>query len=174
MHQADLGHALAVARLRGRPRRADVHQIERRAAPLDVVDQGGVVDGRVGVWLDDDGGDAARRRRQAGRLQRFLGFIAGLPGLDPNVDQAGRQTAALGVDDLHALGALGRLSVDDLDDAAVLDQDRAGAVIVAGRVQQAGVDDGDRLLSGGHAAPPARRWARAARTAMRAATPIST
>ncbi|MNE15437.1 hypothetical protein D3C80_1083460 [compost metagenome] len=178
VHQADLGHALAVARLRRRPRCADVHQIERRAAPLDVVDQGGIVDCRVGVGLDDDGGDAARRRRQAGRLQRLLGFVARLAGLDPDVDQAGRQAAALGVDDLHALGALGGLAVDDLDDAAVLDQDRAGAVIVAGRVQQAGVDDGQSLggerLSGGHAAPPARRWARAARTAMRAATPIST
>src|SRR5690606_21244314 len=112
-------------------------------------------------------------------LQRLLGFIARLAGLDPDVDQAGRQAAALGVDDLHALGTLGGLAVDDLDDAAVLDPDRAGAVIVAGRVQQAGVDNGhslggDGLLSGGHAAPPARRWARAARTAMRAATPIST
>ncbi len=179
VHQADLGHALAVAGLCGRARRAHVNQIKGGAAPLDVVDHGRVVDSRIGVGLDDDGGDAARRRRQAGRLQRLLGFVARLAGLDPNVDQAGRQAAAFGVDDLHPLGALGRLSVDDLDDAAVLDQDRAGAVIVAGRVQQAGVDNGqslggDRLLSGGHAAPPARRWARAARTAMRAATPIST
>ncbi len=83
-------------------------------------------------------------------------------------------TPPAAADRLHALGALRRLSVDDLDDAAVSDQDRAGAVIVAGGVQQAGVDDGERLRLGGHAAPPARRWARAASTAMRAATPIST
>src|SRR5690606_7269936 len=131
VHQADLSHALAVTALRGRARRADVDQIQRRAAPLDVVDHGRVVDGRVGVGLDDDGGDAARRRRQAGRLQRLLGLIARLAGLDPDVDQAGRQAAALGVYDLHALGALGRLAVDDLDDAALLDQDRAGTVVVA-------------------------------------------
>ncbi|MNE54762.1 hypothetical protein D3C80_1495720 [compost metagenome] len=174
VHQADLGHALTVATLGGGARRADVDQIERRAASLDVINQGRIVDCRVGVGLDHDGGDATRRRRQTGGLERLLGFIARFAGLDANVDQAGREAAALRIDDGDAFRALGGLTVDDLDDAAVLDQDRAGAVIVGGRVEQAGVDDGQRIGNGGHAAAPARRWARAARTAMRAATPIST
>ena len=58
--------------------------------------------------------------------------------------------------------------MDDARDAAVLNQHAARAVIVAGGVEQAGVDDGEA----GHRA--ISRWAREASTAMRAATPIST
>ena len=89
VHQADLGHTLAIAGLGGGPGGANVNEVQGRPAPLDEVDHRRVVDGGVGVGLDDDGGDAAGRRRLAGGFQRLLGLGAGFAGLDPDVDQAG-------------------------------------------------------------------------------------
>ena len=170
VHQADLGHALAVAGLCRRARCTDVDQPECRATALDVVDHRRIVDGGVGVGLDDDGRHPAGRGGQAGGLERLLGLVAGLAGLDPDVDQAGREAQAAGVHDLDPVRRAGRGAVDDLYDATFLDEHGAGAVIVGRRVQQAGVQDRES----GHWSAPSRRTDRAASTAMRAATPIST
>jgi hypothetical protein len=107
----------------------------------------------------------------AARLADFsvsLGSAPGFAGLDPNVDQAGREAQTVGVDDLIRR-QVRRRTMDDAADATVLDQQAAGAVVVRSGVKQTGVDDGD----GGHRASP-QRAEREANTAMRAATPIST
>ena len=167
VHQADLGHPLAVQGLGRGAGGANIDQVQGCAATLDEVDHGRVVHGGIGVGLDHDGRHAPGRGGQAGGLQRLFRFSAGFAGLDPNVDQAGRQAKAIGVD--HLIGVDLSRTVNDAHDAAILDQDAAGAVIVAGGVQQPGVEDGE----GGHHLSP-QRADREASTAMRAATPIST
>jgi len=59
----------------------------------DEVDHRRIVDGRVGVGLHDDRGDAAGRRGARRRGQGLLGLRTGLAGLDPQVDQAGASRA---------------------------------------------------------------------------------
>ena len=74
---------------------------------------------------------------------------------------------------MAVLAALRRdcaVAVDDLDDPPVLDQHRARTVVVRSRIKQSRIENGQRA----HAPAPSRRADRAASTAIRAATPIST
>ena len=119
------------------------------------------------VTLLDGTGDPGRTADVAIAGDRIVRVDAADPG--------STSAASTVIDGTGLTLAPGFIDVHTHDDAAVLHQHGAGAVIVAGRVQQAGVDDGEGVGEGsGHAAPPARRWARDASTAMRAATPIST
>ncbi len=101
VHQADLGHLGAVQTLGGCAGGIDVHQADVARAAQDEVDHRGIIDGRVGVRLDHDGGHPAGRRRPRRRLQRLLGLGAGLAGLDPDVDQTGRQHRAPAIHQLE-------------------------------------------------------------------------
>ena len=146
-HQADLGHAFALGALGGGAGRIDVDQFDVARAAQDEVHDRGLVDHRIGVGLQDDGGDAAGRGGQGRRLQGFLGLGAGLAGLHADVDQAGGQHRAARVDHVEVgreraeIAALG-----DVGDLAVTDQQRAGAVPAAGGIDEAGVHKCGRAL----------------------------
>jgi hypothetical protein len=61
-HQADLGHLLAMQALGRRAGAQDAGAVDVAGPAQDEVDDAGVVDGRIGVGLDDHRGDAAGRR----------------------------------------------------------------------------------------------------------------
>ena len=69
-------------------------------AALDEVDERHLVDDGFGVRHDDDGGDAAGRRRMAGGLQGLAVLKARLAGEHLRIDEAGAQHVALAVDDV--------------------------------------------------------------------------
>jgi hypothetical protein len=143
-HQADLGHLLALQPLGRRAGAQDAGRVDVARAAQDEVDHAGVVDGRIGVGLDDEAGHPAGRRGPGGAGQGFLGLGPGLAGLDPQVDQAGGQHGAVAVDDADVLGQLGELAaLGDVGDHALGDDDAAGTVVAALGIDQAGVDQGE-------------------------------
>ena len=99
LQQADLGHLLALEA--PRHGRHDVHVDDGvvAGAALDEVDQRHLVDDGLGVGHDDDGGDAAGRRRVARGLQGLAVLLARLAGEHLHVDEAGAEHVALAVDD---------------------------------------------------------------------------
>ncbi len=176
VHEADLGHLLAPEALGGGAGGIDVHQAGVAGPAQDEVDHGRLVDHRIGVGLDHHGGDPACGGGPAGGFQRLLGLGPGLAGLDPDVDQAGGQEGAVAIDQFEVMrsGLQGR-ALHHLGDHPILHDHRAGAIVAALRIDQPGVGQGQRpgLRRAGHQAF-SRRRARAARMAMRTATPIST
>ena len=115
-----------------------------RAAQHEIDDRR-IVDHRIGVGLAHDGGDAAGRRRLARRRKRLAIFGAGLADEGAHVDQAGRDHAAVAIDDLGALGHAGRMDAAlGLADHAVGDQQVAGKIEIARRIDDPGVGEQDR------------------------------
>src|SRR5690606_14496866 len=78
---------------------------------------GGIVVHRAGVRHGADGGEPARRGGLEPRGDVFLVFVSGLSEMNVDVDEAGRDDAPLGVDDLGAFWR-GNLRIDSLDHAA--------------------------------------------------------
>ena len=74
----------------------DAHLGLVAGAAGDEIDQRDVVDHRIGVGHHDDRGDAAGRRRLAGRGDGLAVLGAGLADEDAHVDQAGRDDRARG------------------------------------------------------------------------------
>ena len=173
MDQADLGHLCPVEAKRQASGGVHLYFGDAVGAALDEVDQSDRVDHRVGVRHHDEGGDAAGRCCVARCLERLFVLRARLAGLDPQVDQAGRQRLAVGID-LH----IGRRGFADASarfhDHAVLDQDAAFRIEPGGGINDARVVDG--CASGHRAVAPASGafFASVSSTAMRTATPIST
>ena len=114
-------------------------------AAQDEVDDGVIVDHRIGVGLADDGGHAAGGRGLARGRERLAMLGAGLADEGAHVDQAGRNDVALAVDDLgalrHAGGADAALGVAD---HAFGDQEVAGKIEFARRIDDPGVGEQDR------------------------------
>ena len=138
-------YPLALAALRGGASGVDVDEFDVPRAAQDEVHDRGIVDGRIGVGLDHDGGDPTRGRRPAGRLQGFLGFRAGLAGLDADVDEAGDQELAAHIDLLDVRGErTGIAPLHDVSDDALGDDHRAWAIVAGGRVDETGVHEGQR------------------------------
>ena len=123
LEQADLGHLLALEPLGQRRHRLHMHDAGVARAPLHEIDHGRIVDGRRGVGLADDGGDAAGGGGLACGADGFAMFGAGLAHEGAHVDQPGGDNLAATVD---VLGALGHASSTDaalgLADHAVSDQ----------------------------------------------------
>ena len=86
---------------------------------------------RVGVRHRDDRGEPAERRGAAAGLDGLGLLLAGLAQVHVQVDEAGADDAAGGVE--HGVGRRRQRSGADLDDAAVLDGDVAGAFAASGR-----------------------------------------
>jgi hypothetical protein len=97
---------------------------------------------RIAVGAEDDGGDALRYLRFGERI----GFEA-VGGVIVDVDEAGCEDEAFGVDDLVA--GLGLEIWSDGDDVVAGDADDEFAEWCAGAVGELGVDDEDALR---------RRW----------------
>ena len=105
----------------------------------------------VGVGLADDGGDAAGGRGLAGGGEGLAMLGAGLADEGAHVDQAGRDDLAAAVDDLGALGHAGRADAAlGLADHAFGDQEVAGKIEIARRIDDPGVGEQDRAAVGQH------------------------
>ncbi len=144
LEEADLGRLAAGEALRQRRHRQHADTRRVAGAAQQEVDEGGVVDDRIGVRLDHDRGDAAGRRREARARQRLAVFVARLAGVDEHVDEARRGDEPTGLDDLGPVRNRGRRSGIGGGDAAVLDHHVARAVDAAGGIDDAGVPDDDR------------------------------
>ncbi len=108
-----------------------VHVAHRlRAGAEDGRDDGRVVEGRLGVGHGDERGVAAERGGARARLDRLGFLVAGLAQVRVQVDEAGRDDAAVRVED-----AVGVESRPDGGHDAVLDTDVGGPL--TGRVDDA-------------------------------------
>ena len=135
-------------------------------AQNEVHDRGLIVDNWIGVGLDDDGGHPHRRRPRRGRADFRVPFGSLPPsaGHSPEVDKAGTQQGAAGVDHPHTGGKVGKIAaVADPGDQPLGHEQGARPVVARRRVDQAGVLEGDdtsegaRRSSGCPAARPGRR-----------------
>jgi hypothetical protein len=127
--QANLGHRFACQMTGQRGHRRDVDTRRRRGAPADEIHQRRLVDYRVGIRHDDDGGDAARGGGAAGRFQRLAMLAARLAGEHPHIDQARRQDQSLAVDGLGIVALrVGEQPRTDVGDLAVFHQQTAFGV----------------------------------------------
>ena len=105
--QADLAHLLAQEALGHGRHGMHVDEGGVARAPQDEIDQRHVVDHRIGVGHADDGGDAARGGGAARGRQRLAMLVARLAGKHHHVDEAGRQHAAVAIDDLGIADSVG-------------------------------------------------------------------
>ena len=138
--QAHLGHALAPEPLGEGAVRVDVDEAGFAPARDHELDQGGVVDHRLGVGQTRHGGDPAGRGREARRHHGFLVFLAGLAQLHPHVHEARGEAVPAAIDGLDALGdAVGEQTGAEIGDRRAFGEQRAGAVEAARRVQKPGV-----------------------------------
>ena len=154
-HQADFRHLFALQLLGGGAGGIDVDQFDIAGAAQDEIGHGRFVDARIGVGLDDEGGNAPGGGGQAGGFQGLGGFVTGFAGLDAHVDQAGQEGVFVAVDNADAGGqGRGTVAQGDIGDDAIRDDDRAGAVIFGGRVDQAGIDEGNGGGFFGHRVRP--------------------
>ena len=145
LEQADLGHLLALEALGEGRHRMHAHDRGVAGAAQHEVDDRGIVDRRIGVGLADDRGDAAGGRRLARGGEGLAILGAGLADEGAHVDQAGRDDLALAVDDFGALGHAGGADAAlGLAHHAVGDQQIAGNVEVARRIDDPGVGEQDR------------------------------
>ena len=115
-----------------------------RAAQHEVDDRR-IVDHRIGVGLAHDGGDATRGRGLARARKRLAILRPRLADEGAHVDEAGRDNEAVAIDDLGALGHAGRVDAAlGLADHAVGDQQVAGKIEIARRIDDPGVCEKDR------------------------------
>ncbi len=162
----------------------DLHAPGLARASRNELDAGHVVDDRLGIGQAHHRGDAAGRRRQAAGLDRLLVLLARLAQLHAHIDETGRQHMAVAILDLGIVRRVGARHLrTGRDDDAILHQDSAGLVAVAGGVDQPRIDEGERPVlflrrPGGQGRRrhefPVRLRVSASRHAMRTATPIST
>ena len=114
-HRAELGDLDALEPDRDRADRVHVDQPDLLAAAPHVLDDDGGVGHRVGVGHREHGGVAAARGGPGAGLDRLGLLAARLPQVGVQVDEAGQQHGAVGVEDL----AVGAQSGADLDDHSV-------------------------------------------------------
>ena len=176
--QAELGDLLAFQPLGQGGAGEHVDDSLVAGAALDEIDDRGIVDHRIGVRAADHRGDAAGGGSLRAGAERLAEFGAGLTEEGAQVDKAGRQDLALGIDAAHALARGGRALPFDRGDGAVANEDGARALATRRGIDQACVDDCDVLrvshVRSLYAQTFGRCWASASSTAMRTATPIST
>ena len=122
-------------------------------APLDEIDDGRIVDDRIGVGHAHQRRDAAGRRRLARRLQRLAVLGARLADEGAHVDEARRQDVAAAVDALRSARPAGSgRAPDDIGDDTVLDEHVATLLPPAARIDEAGVGENEGA-GVDHAAP---------------------
>jgi hypothetical protein len=156
--EPDLGQLLALQPLRQGGGGADVHDGVVARPAQDEVDDGRIVEHRVGVRHRHDGGDAAGGGRFAGTPQGLAMGGARLPDEGAHVDEARREHLAAAIQHLGIRGN-GHVRADIRDDA-VLHQDAAPLLAAAGGIDQAGVVQQQGTV-GGHRAHPgmsSKRW----------------
>ena len=168
LQQPDLGHGLAGQPARQRGGGQHAHARRGGGTAHQEIHQRRLINHRVGVGHHDHAGDAARGRCGAGALKALAMLRAGLPGKDARINQAWRQHQAMAVDDFR-IGGFGVVEQTraDIGDLAVLHQKSAPHIHAAGRINQAGILEGNPAV---HAIPRDST----SRMAMRMATPIST
>ena len=102
-----------------------------------------VIDGsRVG-----HGGDGGESAGGGGRGAGGDGFFVGLAGLaemNVNVDEAGRDDQARGVEDFRAVFAFELAGGGDFGDATVFEKDVFGGVDACGGIDEMAVEEGER------------------------------
>ena len=171
--QPDLGQLAALEPLASRRRRCGScasPTSRARRATNSTTDR--LVDRRVGVGQRHHGRDAAGGRGGAAALDRLLMLGAGLAQLDAHVDKARREARRRRA---SMISAPSRADVAaDAGDPVVLDQQVAGLVEAARRVDQPRVADEERTHVHGSGGLLPRSRVSISRQAMRTATPIST
>src|SRR5579871_1676499 len=116
-------------------------------AAQDEVDHRGVVDRWVGVGTRDKRGDSARGGSGAGAGDRFAMLGPGLADERSHIDKAGRNDITLAVDDPGLAGEL--VACDqraDAGDDSIDDDKPAAGLGFLNRIDETGVDEGDRRI----------------------------
>ena len=152
-HLTDGGEVPALEPPGQRPRRDHLGEPEEAARGRHLLGNGGVVADRVGVGHGADGRVAAEHRRRRAGGDGLLVLPARLPEVDVGVDEARRHDGPVDVDDL---GPAGVEPGPDRLDAAAGDQDVAGGVGLAGRVDEAAPAQ-QEVSQEGPPPPPGRR-----------------
>jgi hypothetical protein len=145
LQQADLRHLVALQALGHGRHDVDVHERVVARAALDEVDQRHLVDDGLGIGHHHHGGHAAGRRGLTGGLERLAVLLTGLAGEDLHVDETGAKHVAPAVDDAGSLGRGAAQVRPEVGDQAVAHQGAAGLVASGRRVDQASVEERDRL-----------------------------
>ena len=112
-----------------------------------------VVDGG-GVGHGGHGGKSARGSSGGAGGDGFLVGLAGLAQVDVNVDEAGRDGEAGGIEDFSAVGQLELAGSSDLGNAAVLEQNVFCGVDAGGGIDEVAVTNGDSAVMRGLLAGP--------------------
>src|SRR5260221_13571091 len=148
----------------------DVDEADVARPTGDEIDQRNVVDRRLGIGESRHRGDAAGRRGMARRDHVLHVLGAGLAQLHAHVDDSRGQTMPTAID--HGRPAWRPAAAIERRDQAVDDEDAAGLIAPARRVEQPRVAEEGRAH--GIAGPLPRSRVNSSRQAMRTATPIST
>ncbi len=136
LHRGDFGERFAFAADRGRADRPDAHAGCRGGAFDDAARDGGVVVHRLRIGHAADGRESAARRGARAGLDGFGHFLAGLAQMAVEVDEAGRDDQAFGVENFR----VGRGKVRaDFRDLFAIEQDVERGVGFRGRVEDAAV-----------------------------------
>lgn len=144
---------------RERAEREQARALHLLGAELEHLDQAGLVEHGVGVGRADQAGDAAGHRRGHLAFEHAFVLVAGFAQPRGQVDQAGHDEAALGIE--RAVGAeVGRCAADG-EHLAVGDGHVGLAVDARRRIDDAPIGDQDF-----HASFPATMLITAMRTAM--------
>ena len=181
--QAHLGQLAAFEAFGRRGIGVDLGELRLARPPGQELDHRDVIDGRLGVGQRHHRRDAAGGRRPTAALDRFHVLGAGLAQLHAHIDEAGRQAKPRGGNGLGGLGAAREVAADR-GDAAGFDQEVAGPVEPACRIEQPGTLDQEAVHARSLPLPRSageesggrlpRSPVRISRQAMRTATPIST
>ena len=187
LQQADLGDFRALeARRQGR-RRKHPHAAGIARAAQEKIDDRRLVDRRIGIGPGKDRRDAACRRRQSRGRDRLAVLGTRLADEGPHVDEARRHAIAAAIDDPRMSREICRHDGGaHIADQAIDDQDAAGCFGQCGGIDQSCMDQRQRLVGNGgrgewryasretRSHPFGKCCAKASKTAIRTATPIST
>ena len=149
-HHPHLGQLDPLAFLRDRAHDVDMGLTGLAALAVHVLDVGLALDGGIRVRHADDRREAGRHGRRGTAGDRLLFFVARVAEMDVNIDQAGRDQLARGVDDPRNGLLNGSIEVADLGHLAVGDQNVARLVQSIGRIDHPPVLD-QKLIR--HSAP---------------------
>ena len=143
--QADLGDLAPLETLGQRRGRQHPHLGGGAGAPQDEIDHRGIVDRRIGVGPRDQRRHAARRRGGAGGGDGLAMLGARLADEGAHVDQAGGDDVAAAFDDPRfGRNRVARHRGAERGDLAVDNERAAAQFLEAVRINQPGVEKGDR------------------------------
>jgi hypothetical protein len=122
----------------------DVHDRGVARPAQNEIDDGWIVDDRIGIRHADERGDAPRRRRLARALQRLPMLGPRLADEGAHVDSPGDKDMTAALDDVRAIGSCGRGAPDEVGDAAVAGEKAAAVIPARSGIDEAGVGEEER------------------------------